>query len=552
MDKKTLQFIDKARKVHGSKYIYDKVQYINNRTKINIICPEHGEFWQTPENHLAGQGCPLCGGTKKLGKEGFVEKANLIHGGLYDYSKVEYVNNKTKVTIICPEHGEFKQTPHNHLKGQGCPLCGKGKTSHPKFNLNSFIEEANRVHDGRYDYSDVVYSGVKNKVKIICPEHGPFWQIPYLHIQGAGCPVCARLENGIKRRSDNESFVAKAREVHGSKYDYSKVKYITAKRKVCIVCPDHGEFWQTPDKHLAGCGCPRCASETSSAEREIFTFCKKFYPDAEQSNKTLIRPYELDIYIPSIKTAIEYNGLFWHTIDVVKKTDYHLKKLLACQKKGIKLIQVFEDEFLLNKELVYNKISSLLHLLNNNPRVMARRCQVKQIEPPVAKDFLLKNHIQGYVNATLHLGAFYHNHLIGVMSFRQETKGGGLWELSRYASDNSLICQGLGGKLFAHFVKEYNPSQVKSFADRRWTINEESNLYTKLGFDFVGYTKPDYRYVLPGKNMKRLHKFAFRKAILHKKYGLPLSMTEDEMTKKLGYTRVYDCGLIKYVYTCHN
>lgn len=116
-------FVDKARAVHGDKYDYSKVEYVNNKTLVCIICPEHGEFWQSPSKHLSGHGCPQCAGTMKKTTEQFVEKATDIHNGKYGYSKAKYVNHLTPVTIICPEHGEFTMTPKNHLKGQGCPKC---------------------------------------------------------------------------------------------------------------------------------------------------------------------------------------------------------------------------------------------------------------------------------------------------------------------------------------------------------------------------------------------------------------------------------------------
>jgi hypothetical protein len=122
------------------------------------------------------------------------------------------------------------------------------------------------------------------------------------------------------------------------------------------------------------------------------------------------------------------------------------------------------------------------------------------------------------------------------------------WELTRFASNYNYICQGVGGKLFTHFIKNYNPEEIKSFADRRWTINEENNIYIKLGFKFDSYTNPDYHYYREEDGPIRQHKFAFRKNRLNKKYGLPLSMTEEEMTENLGYTKIYDCGLIKYVW----
>ena len=164
------EFIAKARKIHNEKYDYSKVEYINNRTKVCIICPIHGEFWQTPNAHLNGQDCPKCKGKIKLTLEKFIEKAKKVHGDKYDYSKVEYINNHTKVCIICPIHGEFWQTPQHHLKGVGCPKCyGNFRKT-----TEQFIEEARKVHGDKYDYSKVEYVNATTKVRIICPKHGEF------------------------------------------------------------------------------------------------------------------------------------------------------------------------------------------------------------------------------------------------------------------------------------------------------------------------------------------------------------------------------------------
>jgi hypothetical protein len=319
---------------------------------------------------------------------------------------------------------------------------------------------------------------------------------------------------------------------------------------VTIICPEHGEFQQKPYYHIAGNGCPKCGVRDSKAENEIFNFCCNYFGENNviKGTRKEIYPYEIDIYIPSLKTGIEYNGVVWHSTDYISDNNYHLKKLQACQKKGIKLIQIFEDEYLLHKEIVLEKLKHLLHVQEDYPKVMARKCTVEKITAETAKAFLEKNHIQGYATSTLHIGAYYNNELMGVMSFRREIKGSNNWELTRFASNNSFICQGLGGKIFSYFIKNYDPEQVKSFADRRWTLNEDNNLYLNLGFKFDSYVRPDYHYVHPGKEVKREHKFKFRKQILHKKYGLPLSMTESQMTKKLGYLKIYDCGLIKYVY----
>ena len=252
MNTKTEQFIEKARKVHGDKYDYSKVNYVNSSTKVTIICPIHGEFEQTPNKHLLGQGCPKCAGGIKLTTKNFIEKARKVHGDKYDYSKVNYVNNRTKVIIICPEHGEFEQTPASHLTGSGCPMCVGGI----KFSKEQFIEKAREVHGDKYNYSKVNYINANTKVIIICPEHGEFEQTPGSHLYGQGCPKCA---NNIKLTT--EQFIEKAKEVHGDKYDYSKVNYLNSYTKVTIICPEHGEFEQTPANHLVGKGCPKCKIE---------------------------------------------------------------------------------------------------------------------------------------------------------------------------------------------------------------------------------------------------------------------------------------------------
>ena len=199
-------FIKKARKIHGGKYDYSRVKYINNKTKVEIICPIHGSFWQTPLSHLLGHGCRKCGElsrseSRRLTKEEFIEKAKKIHKNKYNYSRVEYVDRKTEVEIICPIHGSFKQTPHNHLMGHGCGECRKLSIS----KLNSltkedFIEKAKKIHGDKYDYSRVNYVHSTIKVEIICPIHGSFWQKPSAHLFGEGCPGCkmSKLEREIE------------------------------------------------------------------------------------------------------------------------------------------------------------------------------------------------------------------------------------------------------------------------------------------------------------------------------------------------------------------
>jgi hypothetical protein len=245
---------------------------------------------------------------------------------------------------------------------------------------------------------------------------------------------------------------------------------------------------------------------------------------------------EIDIFIPNLSIGIEYNGNMYHSEwKGGKNKNYHLYKTNMCKNANVKLIQIFEDEFHNSKEIVLNKIAHILGIQQNLPKIYGRKCFIKEVNRYTANTFLKKFHIQGYVSSSIHYGAYYQDKLIAVMSFKTENNGN--WELTRFASDYNYICCGVGGKLFKHFIREHNPDSVKSFADRRWTIDEENNIYLQMGFKFDGYTKPDYKYYNPKiDNYKRFHKFGFRKQVLLKKYPdiLTPEMTETEMVQKLG------------------
>ena len=418
---------------------------------------------------------------------------------------------------------------------------------------DEFIREAQSIHHNKYDYSKVEYANNKTKVCIVCPEHGEFWQTPSDHLNGKGCPQCAG-----NVRCDKDTFIEKAKRIHNDRYDYSKVEYVNAHTKVCIICPEHGEFWQTPNNHLNGNGCPLCKNRKigdglrdtvedftkKSNEIHDITDCLKAL-SPQQRNREILRNREIDVYIPPLKLGIEYNGLHWHSERLGKDKNYHLDKLNKCNEQGIKLIQIFEDEWINHREICESKLKQICGL-NRNPKIFARKCKVVEItDKNEVYEFLDKNHIQGRTGFTIALGAYYNNELVGVMTFKKEKDG--YWDLNRFVTDINYQCVGIGGKLFKHFIRNYPFIEIKSFADRRWTIDPTNNIYTKLGFEFDSFVPPTYWYYKDGE-ITRFHKFGFRKQHLHNQYGLPLTMTEREMTTALGYTRIWDCGLIKYVY----
>jgi hypothetical protein len=292
----TSEWIQNAKKIHGDKYDYSKVEYVNNKTDIIIICKEHGEFQQTPNNHLQGNNCPKCAINKLTSTtEEFIEKAKKIHGDKYNYQKVEYVNSYTKVTIICKEHGEFEQKPSSHLSGNNCPKCAINKQTLTK---EEFIEKAKEIHGDTYDYQKVNY--VKNDIDVIivCKEHGEFQQRPNNHLHGNGCLECGRINSKDKQTITKEEFIEKAKKIHGDTYDYSKINYINCKTYITIVCKEHGEFEQIPSNHLNGNNCPKCAINKQTLTKEEFIEkAKKIHGDTYDYSKINYVKTDIDVII---------------------------------------------------------------------------------------------------------------------------------------------------------------------------------------------------------------------------------------------------------------
>ena len=349
----TAQFIEKATRVHGDKYEYDLVEYTLPHSKIKITCPTHGAFEQTPSNHINGkQGCPSCSGRQRLTTDQFVSKAQQRHNHAYDYSLVEYKNNKTKVKIGCHTHGVFEQTPSKHLSGTTCPKClGRHKTT------SDFIEQANQVHSGKYDYSFAEYEHGSKEITIVCSTHGSFLQRPTCHLQGQGCPKC------VGKDKTTQDFMQQAKQAHGDKYDYAGTVYVKTHEKVKIVCGKHGVFEQTPVNHVVHKqGCPKCGNWISEPESQWLDYHN--VPDTPETRQVTIKlggkRYKVDGYVPETNTVYEFWGDYWHgnplkfepsQLNVqTNKTfgelyEQTLTKRRAILAAGYKLVEIWESDF---------------------------------------------------------------------------------------------------------------------------------------------------------------------------------------------------------------
>lgn len=540
--------IRNLREKYKDEYIFPDEQ--DSKEKICYICPKHGKFYATYYHLMDGHICPICGIEKRAKsrttpKEEVLSKMQNIHNNKYEYDMSTYKSLNEKIRIICPEHGEFWQTPSAHLQGQGCPKCGlKIAHSKQKKTLSEFVLEARKIHGDKYDYSFVNYVNAHTKIKIKCKICGNiFEQTPLSHLHGNGCPICGRNKANNSITLTKDEFIERAKKVHGDKYDYSKVEYINSRTPVKIICPEHGEFWQTPNAHLVGKGCQICGNGNRSSvfEKEISDFLKSNDVKVETTNREILHGDEIDILLPEYGVGIECDGIYWHS-EKFKNKNYHLNKTLKCQEKGIRLIHIFEDEWESKKEVWKSTLLNIIH--KNQNKIYARKCKIKEISGSESKLFLDENHLQGNCASSINLGLFYNDILISLMTFRKSRhfigNGKHQWELTRFCSAKNLEVVGAASKLLHYFIKNYSPKNIVSYADRRWSVG---NLYECLGFKKYNVSPPNYYYLI---NNKRKGRFSFRKSVLVKKYNCPENMSEHEFCLSQHWYRIYDCGCLCY------
>ena len=545
------EILERIKLIHGDQYDYTKFKYNGMHKKVCIICLRHGEFWQTPHSHLKGQGCPKCAleirtEKKKYSTNTFIEKAKEIHGDKYDYSRVKYIDSKTKVEIICPKHGSFFQKPYLHLRGQGCMECfNEQRKNMFKKDFNDFIEQLNRIYGNKYDFTKYNYINYNTRESVTCDKHGIFYRSPYELLNKKECPLCMKEKKKQDRIIlESKNFVKKANIIHKGKYKYDKVNYINCNKPVEIICPKHGSFWQKPSYHLEGNGCQKCSFEmsVSGGELEINNFISELGLKTETNKRTFVYPYELDIYIPDKKVAIEYDGLYWHN-ELNKDSKYHLNKTELCEKQGIRLIHIFEDEWLYKQNIVKSRLKSVLGLTDE--KIYARKCKIKDVSFSDCKIFLEKNHIQGNVNAKHRYGLYYNDELVSLMTFGSKRKNLGSksedesYELLRFCNKLNTTVVGGASRLMNYFIKTHNPKEIISYCDRRWSVG---NMYEKLGFTLDHVSRPSYFYI---KGDKRYNRFGYRKDILIKQ-GFDKNKTEHEIMLERGIYRIYDCGTKVY------
>lgn len=490
----------------------------------------------------------------------------------YDFSDACYTGALKPITgIICYKHGPFQQyaAQLRKLGGAGCPECGaEQRTKARRLDPAVFISRAKEAHSGKYSYQQTEYVNMTTKITVVCQIHGAFRISPLKHLYDKqGCPSCGALTRGyqktekdIRAQSARTSiekhrllFVDKATVTHGDKYTYHPETYEGMRKKIKITCPHHGDFFQGAYDHVtAGKGCPRCSHHQSKPEQEIADFLSLF-TTVVQRDRSIIAPKELDIYLPEHNLAIEYCGMYWHTHkdreDEKKNKHRHYEKHRLCAEKGIRLITIYETEWLSRPKT----IRRLLRAATGNLRgkLMARKCDLRSVEPAEARAFYEKYHPQGGNGNGRHYGLFWKGKLVACMrfTFGNNDRGSGAknrqWTLSRYATRLSVA--GAASRLFKAFVLDEDPISVKSFSDNRLF---SGGMYEALGFSLTQEVGPDYQVWSPKLGLRP--KPHYQRRLLPKRleeHGVddPFDpktdpRTEAQMTYLMGAGRIYDCG----------
>lgn len=546
-------FIARARAKFGDTLDYSQMDYRNTTTAVTIVCPEHGPFPQTPSEHLASTGCPMCTGLKPITREIFLERARETHGDRYDYSQVDYQGWRVPVAIGCAVHGTFWQAPKAHAQGHGCLAC----SGLQPVALSGFLTRAQAVHGDRYDYSQVRLVNTSTKVTILCPEHGPFEQRPSDHIhQQQGCPACAQ-----KRPIDAQTFLERARAVHGDAYTYDLASYQGYRQPVTATCPTHGVFTPTPQNHInRQSGCPGCvyADGGSRGETALADWLTGLGLTVVRHDRTLLDGWELDIYLPEHRLGIEYNGSYWHSEKRLTMPRQHELKADRAVQAGIRLLSIWDFDLDQREALMQRHLLHILGL-DPGPRFHARQCAVRTVTPLAARAFYAEHHVQGGISRRdgQSRGLYQDEQLVACMTWvqghsRRGRSGPEEWELARYAT--AATVRGGASRLFAALVRELAPAQVWSYSDRQ---HFDGGLYPTLGFVLDGTLAADYR--VASRAGQVWHKAAWQRKHIPKRLqelGIEDAFdpatdprSERVMQDLAGVLRIMDAGKRRWLWT---
>jgi ssDNA-binding Zn-finger/Zn-ribbon topoisomerase 1 len=561
----TMEDVVNKVKKFGRNYTYVSLDYTDPKAPIlTYMCNLHGTKVQNVHNHLAGKGCNQCrsgvnaalktkGATRPnqgLSDSAFADKAKAMTDG-YIFARIERRNKRAQIVSFCSSHGEFTHPAYERLtNGRGCPSCSaatRGENS--RRDMEQLTLKGKEVHGDKYNYLDHERRGETLWLHIACPTHGAFWQVAGGHFGGYGCPKCGNDTVSESTSKHFNKWVEEAKVKHGALYTYkSLIKTRSEPAKLVIECSKHGDFIQIAKDHLRGAGCPKCTSRVSKQNIEVAQFLTDNNVEHYLEYKIPDSKLTMDLYIPEKRLGIEMNGIYWHS-DEYRDKNYHAKKQEEAEAAGIRIVHIFDDEWKDKRAIVERVIKHTLGI-SEEVKIAARHCSVSAIPASEARNFMNKYHIQGFVGATMYYGLFHQGVLVASAGFSMKERGRSgrksteQAELVRYST--SVNVRGGLGKLLNYAQTSLGFTKLTTFSDIRLFSGK---LYEALGFTREAEIPPDYFYCRDG---KRVHKSLLQKSRVRRaaEKGRELyypDMTERELSKLNGYSKVWDCGKIRWV-----
>ena len=555
--------------------ILNEDDFINGRSIMKLKCKKCNNIMERKMNDLLSKNkinkskglnyvCKGCSQKEKVnklrekGKEDFFKIFNASYPNMYEILS-EYINEDSYMKFRCKKcNNEFSIRPcniKNNIRNgvpSICKYCNRKRISKDlEKNKDYFIKKLKEKNkDKEYDIIDFHTMSKSCNIKCTLCNYS-FKVIPnnLLKSKKHYCPNCNRMIR------DKRPYKERCLEKTNGKITPLET-YKGRNVKILHKCLDCNYEWSAiPNNFLEGSGCPNCrkSAYTSKGEKELFDFLNKNY-DGEilENNRGVIYPKELDIYIPDKQLAIEYCGLYWHG-NKQKENNYHLNKTKECLENNIRLIHLFEDEWLNKRKIVENKLLYILHC-NKKKSIYARKCWIKEINTERKNKFLDKYHIQGKDNSSIKLGLFTYSPkikktiLVSVMTFCKPRKALGQnkeskydYELSRFVSTYNYNVIGAFSKLFKYFERNYEWENIITYADKRWS---EGEVYLVNGWIHEHDSKPNYWYVDNNHGNIRYYRYNFRKNKLKELFPNLYSdnKTEKQIMEEANYYRIYDCG----------
>jgi hypothetical protein len=481
--------------------------------------------------------CDVCGKEKKIMYQKYVK--NVKNGDYYSCSS-KCSQEKVKKTSIKRFNKEYYSKTNKYkesVKNTNLEKWGS------EYYLTSDIgkEKIKNINLNKWGVTNPFKSDeIKNRIRISNLEK---W--------GVDNPSKSNQIKELISNSKKESWNNKFYEYYKNKHNLNIIKYNESIYHInCNQCKSIFEI----DRLLLAnrllskteiCTiCNKINGNNSGYENQLYEFIRKIY-DGEiiRNTKKIIHPYEIDIYLPDLKIAFEFNGIFWHS-DRFKEKSYHFNKHKLCKDIGIELIQIWEDNWLYKNEIVRSIIKNKLKLSSN--KIFARKCKIKLLNSKESRIFLLDNHLKGDSKSLVNIGLYYNDELVSLMAFGKTRLPLGNkenfdnWELYRFCNKKDYTIVGSASKILNYFIKNYNYNKIISYYDKSLGYN---NFYEKIGFKYIGETPIDYYYIKSG---IRIHRYNFNKSKLIK-MGYSKEKTANEIIKEIGIDSIFGVGNYKYL-----